>query len=162
MTDRSITTERSAQHASFTIERMYDATPARVFAAFATSAAKMQWFGGPDDWPPGEHQLDFREGGSERWSGGPPGGPAVTMHAVIWDVISNERIVTTYEMHMNGARISVSLNTIELQAIEARTRLRLTEHGVFLDGSDEPTDREHGTGKLLDSLAQYLESSAPR
>lgn len=81
-------------------------------------------------------------------------GPAVAMHAV--------RIVTTYKMHMNGARISVSLNTVELEATGAQTKLRLTEHGIFLDVSDEPTDREHGTGKLPESLGQYLEDSSSR
>jgi uncharacterized protein YndB with AHSA1/START domain len=33
---------RSATHATFVIERTYDATPARVFAAWADRSAKAQ------------------------------------------------------------------------------------------------------------------------
>ena len=36
-------TQRSAVHADFTIERRYDASPARVFAAFADPVAKRRW-----------------------------------------------------------------------------------------------------------------------
>ncbi len=38
MTDRSVT------HATFVVERRYDASPARVFAAWADPAAKARWF----------------------------------------------------------------------------------------------------------------------
>lgn len=67
-------TERSVMHATFVIERTYDASPARVFAAWADPAAKARWFAGPDDWESGAYELDFRVGGRERARGGPPGG----------------------------------------------------------------------------------------
>jgi uncharacterized protein YndB with AHSA1/START domain len=35
---------RSVTHATFSIERTYDASPRRVFAAFADSAIKAPWF----------------------------------------------------------------------------------------------------------------------
>ncbi len=41
-------TERSVTHATFVVERLYDASPARVFAAWADPAAKRRWFTGPD------------------------------------------------------------------------------------------------------------------
>lgn len=55
MTDRSVT------HATFRLERVYPASPARVFAAWADPDAKARWFAGRAD----EHQLDFRVGGRE-------------------------------------------------------------------------------------------------
>jgi uncharacterized protein YndB with AHSA1/START domain len=40
---------RSVTHASFTITRRWNASPARVFAAFADQKMKDVWFnGGPD------------------------------------------------------------------------------------------------------------------
>jgi len=39
------------------------------------------------------------------------------------------------------------------------TKLTLTEQGVFLDGLDNPAEREHGTGELLNTLARYLQST---
>ncbi|MFI7290450.1 SRPBCC domain-containing protein [Streptomyces anulatus] len=55
MTDRSVT------HATFTFERLYPATAARVFAAWADPKAKSRWFSTPD----ADHELDFRVGGRE-------------------------------------------------------------------------------------------------
>jgi uncharacterized protein YndB with AHSA1/START domain len=131
-------TPRSTEHATFTIERTYDAAPERVFAAWADPAAKARWFGGPGDGDT-EYELDFRVGGRELNRGGPPGGP-----------------VYTYEMYMGDARISVSVTSVELAAEGAGTRLTFTEHGVFLDGLDSPALREEGTGHLLDALGADL------
>jgi uncharacterized protein YndB with AHSA1/START domain len=74
-------TPRSTEHATFTIERTYDAAPERVFAAWADPAAKARWFGGPGDGDT-EYELDFRVGGRELNRGGPPGGPVYTYEAV--------------------------------------------------------------------------------
>jgi uncharacterized protein YndB with AHSA1/START domain len=41
-------TERSVTHATFVVERSYDAAPARVFAAWADPAAKARWFASPE------------------------------------------------------------------------------------------------------------------
>jgi hypothetical protein len=40
-----VTPQRSTQHATFDIERVYDASPAQVFGAWAGAAAKAKWFG---------------------------------------------------------------------------------------------------------------------
>ena len=41
--------ERSVTHDTFAVERTYDASPARVFAAWADPEAKSSWFGPPDE-----------------------------------------------------------------------------------------------------------------
>ena len=40
--------DHSVAHATFSLERTYQAAPARVFAAWAEPAAKAQWFAGPN------------------------------------------------------------------------------------------------------------------
>jgi uncharacterized protein YndB with AHSA1/START domain len=70
--------------------------------------------------------------------------------------VPNERIVSTYDMHLDKARISVSLATVELKPEGKGTRLILTEQGVFLDGHDDAGSRERGTRDLLDNLEAYL------
>jgi uncharacterized protein YndB with AHSA1/START domain len=150
-------TERSVTHATFVIERTYDAPPARVFAAFADPAIKQRWFGGPDDGAPAEYELDFRVGGRELSRGATPGGPVYVFDALYQDIVPNERIVTTYYMLLDDARISVSLATIELKPEGAGTRLTLTEQGAYLDGLDQPAQREHGTRELLDALGLELQ-----
>jgi hypothetical protein len=52
-------TAGSIEHASFSAERRYQASPARVFAAWADPAAKGRWFSGPEDWTREPHELDF-------------------------------------------------------------------------------------------------------
>jgi uncharacterized protein YndB with AHSA1/START domain len=142
-------TERSVNHAEFTIERSYDAPPARVFAAWATPEAKGRWFVGPDDWESSDHDLDFRVGGREHVSGGEKGGTLHSYDALYWDIVPDERIVSTYEMYQDDVRTSVSVATIELKPDGDGTRLVYTEQGAFLDGYDSAQSREHGTGGLL-------------
>ena len=149
--------ERSAHHATFIIERTYAALPARVFNAWAEPRAKASWFVGPDEWEASDHELDFRVGGREHVSGGPPGGPVHTFDAQYQDIVPNQRIVYTYDMHLNDARISVSLATVEFKPAGAGTRLIFTEQAVFLDAIDSPAEREHGTQALLDNLGKALE-----
>jgi uncharacterized protein YndB with AHSA1/START domain len=151
-------TARSVDHASFTIERTYDATPERVFNAFADIDAKKRWFKGPDEWDEREYALDFREGGRESNAGGPPEGPVHTFRALYYDIVPNERIVISYEMYEDDVRLSVSLTTIEFTSVKNGTRLVFTEQGAFLDGHEDPSLREEGTRGLMEALAGALAS----
>jgi uncharacterized protein YndB with AHSA1/START domain len=148
--------KRSTTHATFVIERDYKAAPTRVFAAFADTKQKAKWFGGPEEWEKSDHKLDFRVGGKESVSGGPPGGVVHYYNAAYWDIVPNERIVSAYEMHMDKQRISVSLATLEFKPKGSGTRFILTEQGVFLDGYDDAGERERGTRELLAQLEAYL------
>lgn len=147
--------ERSVLHGSFTVERSYPASPARVFRAWADPAAKLRWFSAPDEGTE-LHELDFRVGGREQARGRAPNGKAYRFDALYYDIIENARIVYTYDMSIEGRRISVSLATAEFQAQGRGTKLVYTEHGAFLDGLDEPRFREQGTRELFDALEREL------
>lgn len=152
--------KRSASHATFVIERDYPHPPAKVFAAFASAESKSKWFGGPEDWGKSNHKLDFRVGGKESVSGGPPGGTVHYYNATIWDIVDGERIVTAYDMHLDKVRISVSLATTEIKPSAKGTKLIYTEQGVFLDGYDDAGSRERGTIELLGQLEAFLAKGA--
>jgi uncharacterized protein YndB with AHSA1/START domain len=149
-------TERSTVHDNFTLERHYAATPARVFRAFADPDAKALWFAGPPGITPEEATFDFREGGRETLVNVMPGGERMGFYATYIDIVPDHRIVYSYEMTMDGRRISVSVATIELRAAGDGTDLALTEQGVYLDGLDQPKFRRDGTEHLLTALGESL------
>jgi uncharacterized protein YndB with AHSA1/START domain len=155
-------TDRSAVHNTFTIERAFDAPVARVFAAFADWEAKKKWFASPEGWIQQEAKMDFRVGGTEVNKGGPKGGPVHSFYSRYYDIVPNERIVYAYEMYMEDKRISVSVATIEMKGDGKRTRLNLTEQGVYLDGYDNGAQREAGTRELLDALGESLKGGGPQ
>ena len=110
-------------HASFVIERLYSASPKRVFAAWSDPVAKRAWFVEGEGWDIQSYEIDFREGGSEKSIYGFRRGEEVfgektafTNETVFNEIIENERIVFTYSMARNGARFSVSLATVEIAA----------------------------------------------
>jgi uncharacterized protein YndB with AHSA1/START domain len=148
--------KRSTTHATFAIERTYDASPARVFAAWADKSAKQRWFGTGAD---SEHELDFREGGREHLLAR-VNDATYTYDALYEDIVPDERIVYTYNMHVDGARMSVSVVSVELVAAGEMTELRYTEQGVFLDALDTAQAREHGTAEMLDKLGETLAPQA--
>lgn len=147
-------TERNVIHATFTLERTYNAPRSKVFSAFSDLETKSKWFGNDNA------TMDFRVGGREHSHG------VVDAHgrvhsfrfdAIYLDIIENERIIYAYDMDADGQHISASLTTIELTEADGGTRLKLTEQGAFLDGYDDPKMREIGTVDLLAALAKIVE-----
>ena len=147
--------ERSIEHATFVVERVYDASPDRTFAAWSDPQAKARWYGDPER----GLELDFRIGGWERHRGTLPDGREYAYEAVYRDIVPGRRIVYTYDMLLDGIRISVSLATAEFEPERDGTRLVFTEQGAFLDGHEMPARRKQGMGSLLDLLGQWLQSS---
>lgn len=160
--DLPATTPRSVVHATFHLERTYDAPAARVWAALTDPVAKARWFSGPPGgWTLTERSMDIRPGGRERLAGRWDNGVVSAFDAVYFDVIEGERLVYAYEMHMDAKKISVSLATMQIKPVSAtRTTLMVTEQGAFLDGYDDAGSRETGTGYLLDAIGASLAADA--
>lgn len=154
------TPPRSVAHGTFSIERTYDAPPALVYRALSDPAAKAQWFHGGNGYSVVSRAMDVRPGGREHLQGKWENGLVSTFDAVYFDVIPNERLVYSYEMHMGARKISVSLAIFELHAAGQGTRLVLTEHGAYLDGYDDAGSREHGSGLLLDAIGAWVSQAA--
>ncbi|MHB1592902.1 MAG: SRPBCC family protein [Streptosporangiaceae bacterium] len=154
-------TGRSVIHDTFSIERIYPATPSMVFGAFASEEAKTRWGDtGGIETPAGAEpaEFDFRPGGRERFTVSADG-TIYRYDALYYDIVPDQRIVYSYEMYADGSRISVSVATIEFAASGAGTVLTWTEQGAYLDGIDGPQAsalREEGTAEMLDGLGRYL------
>jgi uncharacterized protein YndB with AHSA1/START domain len=156
-------TERSTVKATFTLERRYRASPARVFRAFAEEEAKKRWFGGPDGWQQLEKAFDFRVDGVEVLVGRHPNGVVSAFHCTYHDIVPDERIVYAYRMAIDGVPMSSSLATVEIRPDGEGTHLTVTEYGVYFDGfgTSGNAGRELGTGWLLDKLGASLEGTEP-
>ena len=155
-------TDRSVIHDTFVIERTYPVPAARVFAAFTSKEAKEAWGDTGDLTEPGpdagDAEFDFQVGGRERFGFGYQG-VSYRYDACYYDIVPGQRIIYSYEMYADGARISVSVATIEFRATAGGTALTWTEQGAYLDGFDgaeAPQLRREGTAEMLDGLAKYL------
>jgi uncharacterized protein YndB with AHSA1/START domain len=161
-------TQQSVVHSTFAIERNYPASPARVFAAFATQATKRRWFVEPKGSEVLEFMMDFRVGGREftrfRFQGGPEGAPAkgseIRNDTSYQDIVPERRIVFAYTMTIGDKRISASLATVELTRSGDSTHLTFTEQGAFFEGADGPQMREGGWRDLLQKLDEELRKAA--
>jgi uncharacterized protein YndB with AHSA1/START domain len=148
----------SVVHATFCIERTYQASRAQVFKALTDPAAKAKWFGGGKGFTLLAREMDVRAGGRERVKGLWESGVVSTFDAAYHDVVPDERIVYAYDMYLDERKISVSLTTFELKSAPGGTRLVMTEQGAFLDGYDDAGSRERGSNSLLDALGTSLGS----
>ena len=155
-------TERSIIHDTFSIERTYPAAPSRVFAAFASREAKDAWGDDPGataaDSSAASTEFEFRPGGRERF-GFTYENRTYRYDALYYDIVPDQRIVYSYEMYADGARISVSVATIEFAKSSDGTALTWTEQGAYLDGIDGPQApalRKEGTTEMLNGLTRYL------
>ncbi len=145
-------------HRSFTIERSYPTSAARVFRAHSDPAKKRRWFAEGEGWEIDEFTLDFRVGGFERTRFRAGGGAPGRNDTIFLDIVAGERIVFAYALTAGEVRTSAALTTVELAADGGGTRLLLTEQVAFLDGVDGTASRERGWGGLLDRLGDAIRS----
>lgn len=154
--------KRRATHATFTIERLYNVPPERVFRAFQNPEAKAQWFIGGDGWQELERRDEFTVGGEERLLGRWSDGTVTDYRARYEEIVPNERIIFSYRMWQNEVPISVSLATVQFHDSNGGTNLTYTEQLTCLDGFEDPSgkEREHGTRLHLERIESWLHEQA--
>jgi len=147
-------------HATFSIEKKYPVSVAKVFAALSDPAKKKRWFGNAKS--PLRFEMDFRVGGFERSSFAmPPEAPfpkgtMVHNETLYMDIVENVRIVFAYSMSINDHRMSASLGSFVLKASGKETVLVYTEQGSYFEESDGKDRRQEGWQVLLNSLGEEL------
>jgi uncharacterized protein YndB with AHSA1/START domain len=128
--------DHSVAHGTFVLERDYPHPVGKVFAAWSDKDKKQRWFGGGNEPMPADLVFEFRPGGRESRSGSLPDGKSYNFDVIYQDIVPDSRILYSYDMHMDGRRISVSLAAVEFTPTAAGTHLKMTEYGLFLDGLD--------------------------
>ena len=151
-----MTIDRRLARAGFTLTRAY---PVPSIASGRRSPKRTRsWnVGAGDTFEPGEWAFDFRVGGRDVAEGTFHDGPVSRYEATYTDIVEHVRIVTTYEMWLDGVHMSTSVASFEFEPIDEGTRFTHVEHGVFFDQfwADGP-NREEGSRGLLEALGNYL------
>ena len=146
---------RSSRQAGFNLEQSYPQSPARVFALWGDREKKARWFGVHDSSLP-FYRLDFRVGGEEFNRIEMPCGSVYEYLAFYRDIVPDRRIVFTHDLRLDAGLISVCVTTVEFLPAGKGTQLVLEEHGVYLDGLQDPDDRKNGNRFALNNLAADL------
>ncbi|CAN5345731.1 SRPBCC family protein [soil metagenome] len=152
-----MTIERRLAHAGFTLTRDYPTHSERVWDAFAEEDQKLVWFGAGASFEAGAWAFDFRVGGRDVAEGTFHDGVLSRYEATYTDIVEHVRIVTTYNMWLDGVHMSTSVASLEFEQIGEGTRFTHAEHGVFFDQFwADGAGREEGTRGLLEILGSHL------
>ena len=138
------------------MSRDYPVGVEQVWNAFAREDEKLAWWG-HESIEPREWFFDFRVGGRDVAEGKFHDGPVTRYVGTYTNIVEHSRIVTTYDMWLDGEHMSTSVASFEFEPIADGTRFTHVEHGVFFDQfwADAP-GREAGSRGLHDTLGTYL------
>ncbi len=152
-----MTVERRLARSGFTLTRDFAAPVERAWLAFADEKEKLSWWGSSDAFESRDWAFDFRVGGVDVAEGKFHGGPVSRYVATYTDIVEHHRIVTTYDMWLDGVHMSTSVASFEFEPIDDGTRFTHVEHGVFFDQFwADGAERERGSKGILEQLARYL------
>ncbi len=140
-------------------QRIYDASPGKVYQAWTEPALLKQWFA-PAPWTIAEAHLDVRVGGSNRFTLRSPEGVDYPYSGVYMEVVPNQRLVYTdayTEAWIPSPEpfITVSL-TFEEQQGKTRYSVRVLHWSVEARKRHEAMGFHEGWGQCADQLAELL------
>ena len=143
-------------HRTTTLERTYDASPARTFHAWADPDIRRAWGSPSDEVEICNEAADFRVGGEDVQTCLVGGEAVATVVGRYHDIVPDKRIVYTEIISDPAALMGMSLVSAEFIAQGRGTRLVLTLQTVAVDGSDLLEGVEAGWSSALDRLgAQF-------
>lgn len=142
-----------ALHDTITLERTYNASTSRVFAAWRDVEARERWSKPSAETEIVYDRAEFKVGGLDIVRCGMKGDLRFQAHVRYLEIIPDARIVMAETVAENGAAQAVSLITVEMEPAAGATRLRVTLQVSALDGSDMLQGYLDGWRPTLDNLA---------
>src|SRR5690242_10534590 len=103
----------SVRHATIVIERVFAASPARVYAHWADPTLRARWDYPGEGWTAETLESDYRVGGRKLSRFGPAGAVPYTEDMRYEDISPGQRIVFAYTISQGEVRITASLATAE-------------------------------------------------
>lgn len=141
-------------HATLVMERTYEASPARVYAAWSDIEARKRWSAPAESIRIEYEAADFREGGLDVSRCIEPGNADYVATVRYIDLRDGQRIVFAEDVTHGDARVSAALISVELNAANAGTHLLLTMQIASFDGAEMEKGYQFGWSSALDNLAK--------
>jgi uncharacterized protein YndB with AHSA1/START domain len=141
-------------HATIVMERTYNASPARVFAAWSDLKARERWSAPAESIRIEYEEADFREGGRDVSRCIEPGNADYVATVTYVDIRKDQRIVFAEDVVHGEKRVSAALISVELAAKGEATHLALTMQIASFDDADMQKGYQFGWSSALDNLAK--------
>jgi uncharacterized protein YndB with AHSA1/START domain len=141
-------------HATIVMDRTYNASPARVFAAWADLEARKRWSAPTENIRIEYEESDFREGGRDVSRCIEPGNEDYIAAVTYIDIKRDQRIAFVEDVVHGKRRVSAALISVELAPKSAATHLRLTMQIASFDEANMEQGYQFGWSAALDNLAK--------
>ena len=136
------------------LERTYNASPARVFAAWESVEARLRWSVPFETAGAAYDQAEFKVGGLDIMRCGHKDDMRYEAHVRYLEILSDTRIVMAESVAEDGITRAASLITVEFEPAGKATRQTVTMHVSAFDGTGMIEGYNEGWGAALDNLAK--------
>jgi uncharacterized protein YndB with AHSA1/START domain len=126
MVDRAYTATVDDSERTLVIERVFKASPERVFRAWTDPAVLVTWWG-PEGFTTPEFAFDLRTGGAWRTVMRSPDGTPHPVSGIYRAIDPPKRLVITWAWEEDGKRGHETEIEVTFVAIESGTRMRLVQ-----------------------------------
>ena len=150
MADRAAAAVAGESERTLIIERVFRASPDRVFRAWTDPAILVKWWG-PAGYTTPELSLDVRPGGAWRTAMCSPDGSAHPVSGVFREINPPNRLVITWAWEEDGKRGHETEIELTFSAVAEGTRMRLIQR-VF-QSREARENHRWGWTQSLDKLA---------
>jgi uncharacterized protein YndB with AHSA1/START domain len=150
-------TNQDLTHATFVFERFCAAPVERVFAAFADPVERASW-GTPTETAAFTYdKVDFREGGVDVFRCGDKSNPQYRGVTTYYDILPNERIVSSEVVEAHGRKLLISMSTTTFAPEGAGTKVTVTVQLTSLIGEAMLDGVKFGQNASLDNLVGAMQ-----
>lgn len=155
-------TQTGMLHDTITMERTYNASPARVFAAWESVEARLRWSIPFPEAGAAYDQAEFKVGGLDIMRCGLKDDMRFLAHVRYLEILSDRRIVMAERVAEDGKIRAASLITIQFEQAGPNADARATRQTVTMqisafDGSDMLDGYRSGWATALDNLAREFQ-----
>jgi uncharacterized protein YndB with AHSA1/START domain len=146
-------TQTRILHDIITMERTYNASPARVFAAWESVEARLRWSVPFPEAGAAYDQAEFKVGGLDIMRCGLRSDMRFLAHVRYLEILPDRRIVMAESVAEDGKTCAASLITVEFEAAGKATRQTVTMQVSAFDGTGMLDGYRTGWTAALDNLA---------